>query len=476
MTSHKEIIEAYLSSSSVVIVDDENETECTTQIAERGGSNAPSHSLITRTPENSGFTEIVPLKKLRKGARGPSSFSLPRVVVDALIDQKASAHQICAMLVIACFTGPDGMYSTAGISAVSRYTGANKTKGGSLNRAIQGLFCMHVYKEVQISKRKRKKIDLGPVLHDAESWFKNSGIEPPKPAHPRAVAKFVIERFQEMDTERVWFSSNLVLGFGAFKKPLQQLLESGSGDVARLLLLMYAMQDMPGWGGVIPYSQGHSQLNEGVVTSVYEPEPAYCEDFEGGARVVVARKVGGWHVNPNACQRVLEECESECSAHLFKSVNVFRRALDELIHSGFVYEVVTVLNKKFVTPQCIPESASPIHELASLSPHGFTNRNEHGVGWATQITCEELDASLLDEDGDIEGRYAAIVRNTIDVMVVGIIRIRFRVASAKSNTVAAEVASRLEKNTRAFDYINRIRLKNGLDELMGSDCKVPSMM
>lgn len=475
MTSHNEILKAYLS-SSVVIADDEIGTKSTEKINELKSNAATSHALIIKTSENPALTEIVPLKKPRKGARGPSSFSLPRVVVDALIDQKATPHQISALLVIACFTGKDGLYSTAGISAVSRYTGANKTKGGTLDRAIQSLFCMHVYKEIQIGKKKKKKVDLGPVLHDAESWLKNTGNELPKPLHPRAEVKFIIERFDELDTERVWFASNLVLGFGAFKKPLQQLLESGSGDVARLLLLMYAKQDMPGWGGVMPYSQGHSQLDDGVVTAVYDPEPANCEGLEGGAKTVVARKAAGWHVNPLASQRVTEECEPDCSVNPHKSLNAFTRALEELIHIGLVYEVVTVLNQKAASPHCIPEAASPIHELASLSQHGFTNRNENGVGWATQITCEDLDASLLDDDDQVDGRYAAIVRDTIDVMIVGIIRIRFRVVNAKSNTVSAEVATRLERNTRAFDYINRIRLKNNLDELMASDCKVPSMI
>lgn len=63
---------------------------------------------------------------------GPGSFCVPRIVIDALIEAQASAYEICTYLVLARFTDGSGQFSSASISAVNRYTGANKTKGGRL--------------------------------------------------------------------------------------------------------------------------------------------------------------------------------------------------------------------------------------------------------------------------------------------------------------------------------------------------------
>ena len=69
-----------------------------------------------------------------KGAsRGPGSFCIPRAALNALLDNKATVHEICAYLVLARFTDDSGCYSTASIHAVNRYTGGNKTKGGSVD-------------------------------------------------------------------------------------------------------------------------------------------------------------------------------------------------------------------------------------------------------------------------------------------------------------------------------------------------------
>ena len=75
-----------------------------------------------------------------KGApRGAGSFCIPRAALNALLDNNATAYEICTYLVLARFTDHSGRFSTANISAVNRYTGANKTKGGPVDKAIERL-------------------------------------------------------------------------------------------------------------------------------------------------------------------------------------------------------------------------------------------------------------------------------------------------------------------------------------------------
>jgi hypothetical protein len=49
-----------------------------------------------------------------KGApKGPGSFCVPRAAVEALLDAKATAYEICAYLVLAKYTDESGRYSGA---------------------------------------------------------------------------------------------------------------------------------------------------------------------------------------------------------------------------------------------------------------------------------------------------------------------------------------------------------------------------
>jgi len=464
-----------MASSFTVCVEDSVVNASPKQLATPKVVETPATAVEVQQPDTVFSKAVGTPKKAPKVKNGEASFSLPRAVVNALIDQKASIHQICAILVLSCFTDKSGILSSAGISAVHRYTGANKTAGGTLDRSIRELMKIHVFRKNTSGRSKKRLIDLGPILNDAESYYKQLGIEPPVPAHPRAEVKFVIPRFDEEDTERVWFGSNLVFGFGNFKKPLQRLLESGSDEVARLLLMMYAYQDMPGWGGVLPYSDAHPQLKDGLVSSQYQHTSDDCFEIDAGAQVVVVSRANVWHVNPAAYPRVLNQCQDGPSLYYAENHKSFERALKELIELGLVYEVVTVLNKKYQGLGQIQKDASPIHELATLSPHKFTNRIEHGVGWATEITCHEMDYCTLNKSEEGGEQYAAIVRDTIDVMIIGIARLRFRVVNNNNATIEPEVAIRLERNARALDYINRIRIRLDLNELMISDCKVPTM-
>lgn len=65
-----------------------------------------------------------------KAPRGAGSFCVPRVALEALLNAKASAYEICTYLVLAKYTDESGRYSPASISAVNKATGSNKLKDG----------------------------------------------------------------------------------------------------------------------------------------------------------------------------------------------------------------------------------------------------------------------------------------------------------------------------------------------------------
>ena len=54
-----------------------------------------------------------------------ASFCIPRAAIEALINAQASAVEVCAYLVLARFTDPTGLYSTASVNAVFKYASIN---------------------------------------------------------------------------------------------------------------------------------------------------------------------------------------------------------------------------------------------------------------------------------------------------------------------------------------------------------------
>jgi hypothetical protein len=220
--------------------------------------------------------------------KGPRSFCIPRAALEALIEAQASVDEICAYLVLACFTDATGQFSAASISAINRRTGANKTKGGKIERAIARLKTIHAKRKQPLPNGRSGKahqmveqtIDLGPILFDRDTWqAKTSGQLPDGPTE-RSRILHVLPDFGEPIDERVWFGGNLVTGVKDFDQPLKSL--KNAGDVAaRLLLLMYSVDDMQTWGGVRPTTK---QTNGGPWVR-YEP---VSEDSQirGGVRLM----------------------------------------------------------------------------------------------------------------------------------------------------------------------------------------------
>lgn len=400
-----------------------------------------------------------------KGApKGPGSFCVPRAAIEALLDAKATAYEICAYMVLAKYTDESGRYSPASISAMNKATGANKLKGGPVDRAIERLKQIRATRVDRVLKKVSngrsgkafamvdqlvsEKADMGPILFERATWQAQTGESLPDGPTERGLVRYVLPDFGEEKESRVWFGNNLVGGIGGFTQPLKAL--KNAGDVAaRLLLAMYAANDMELWGGVRPVG----------LRGRYEPV-ANDVHLYGGARLIRAKN-----------QNDLASIESRISGG---SNEAYWDALRALKSAGLIYEVVMVLNrnatkKMFASGEEyseIPDDAEPLYELDARSAHGYKPEGEEGIGGATANTAGELGHPVAVEGGRFDGTYAAIVPTGYPAMIAGVYRLRFRVANPKNAGVKGAWAGIHQRNREAFELVQAIRAANKMPALV----------
>lgn len=417
-----------------------------------------------------------------KQPRGAGSFCIPKVALSALLESGATAYEVCTYLTLARFTDESGRYSTASISAVNRYTGANKTKDGPVDRALKRLKTIRAKSVKRVSNGRSGKshalvdqvTDLGPILFDREGWFDATGEVLQDGPHERAQVLHVLPDFEEPPEDRVWFGNNLVSGVGGFTQPLKAL--KNAGDVAaRLLLVLYELNDMETWGGVRPVGTGHGPWVH------YEPVDTDTR-FTVGARLHRAKR--GGEVGPSdVFKRVCpfpENRDSWWKAHSEAGGPVWR-ALEALQSAGLVYEVVMVLNRNAIKESfssgteygSIPEDAEPFYELDCRSRHGYKPDGEEGVGWATAKTAGDFGNPVTLEGGTFDGTYAAFVPDGYGTMIAGIFRLRFRVSNPKNAGVKGAWSGIHQRNREALDLINNIRIARKCAPLTSPKAQAP---
>jgi hypothetical protein len=399
-------------------------------------------------------------KEQKSKPAGAGSFCIPRFAFNALLDANATVYEICAYLILARFTGECGRYSTASIHAINNYTGANKTKGGTVDRAINRLKTIRVKSKTLISNGQSGKnhtlieqiTDWGPIVFDRETWLKETGEILPDGPHERTKILHILPDFGELPANRIWFGNNIVSGVSEFNKPLKSL--KNAGDIAaRLLLSMYAANDMETWGGIRPIGTNSGPWNH------YEPV-ADDKNIDGGARLIRAKNGG-------------EVASIDTRITGADNNQAYFTALSALKSTGLTYEVVLVLNRNGITKKfnedreytSIPDDAEPRCELDCKSQHGYKPEGEEGIGAATATTARDLGYSVALEGGQLDGTYAAIVPTGFGAMIAGIYRLRFRVANSKNAGVKGTWARIHQNNRDDFNLIQSIRAANKLAPL-----------
>lgn len=410
---------------------------------------------------------------------GPRSFCIPRVALDALIEAQATAYEICTYLVLAHFTDVSGQFSSASLHAVNRYTGANKTKGGPVDRAIERLKTIHAKRKELVSNGRSGKshqtvessVDLGPILLNRSSWQTEKQVPLPDGPVERAKILHILPDFGEPFEQRIWFGGNLITGLGGFDQPLKNL--KNAGDVAaRLLLLMYAENDMETWGGVRP-STAH---RDGGPWNRYEP---VSEDsrLRGGVRLIRCKEAGQIGPGKMFSKAWRSPSPSDWWKQHSEAGEPVWAALRALKSSGLIYELVMVLNRNAVKSHFssgteygdIPDDAEPLYELDCRSQHGYKPAGEEGIGGLIARTAGDLGHPVTTVGGVFDGTYGAFLLDGHGAMIAGLYRLRFRVSN-RNNAGVTNAWARIHQNQRdALALLNRVRLANGLRTEVNTD-------
>ena len=402
-----------------------------------------------------------------RASRGPGSFCVPRRAIEALLDAKATAYEICAYLVLARYTDSTGCYSSASVSAVNKATGVNKVKGGPADRAIKRLKGIRARRKTRVSNDASGASlgtiddvdDLGPILFDRDTWREMTGDILPDGPSERGLVRHVLPELDEVVEERVWFGNNLVSGVGGFDQPLKAL--KNAGDVAaRLLLAMYAANDMEVWGGVRPCGPGSGPWKHYEPWKDAEGKPLADVHLHGGARLIRAKGQG-------------EVASADWKRISGGDVEAYFDALRALESVGLAYQVVMVLNRNAKKATFsggeeygnIPDDAEPYYELDPRSAHGYKPAGEEGIGGVTARTAGDIGYPVSGKGGLFDGTYAAIVPAGFPAMIAGIYRLRFRLANPKNVGVKGAWARIHTNNRDAYQFVQRVRAGYGLPEV-----------
>lgn len=348
---------------------------------------------------------------------------------------------IGAYLTLACFTGASGMYSTAAVAALHRYMSVNKTREGRAQKALTKLMAINV------KEGSGKRATVTPLIYSREGWSRATGEVLPDGPVQRSAVTYVLPAFGEEPADRVWFSKNLVMGFGTFRQPLKKLKDAGD-IAARVLLALYRDADMTAYGGVPP-SAG--------LWKRYETKLA--QDY-GHVRIIHGQDAG----------QVSNSIQSRHRGE--KDMAEFWQAVEALESIGLLYEVVMVMNRNPVPKKfeggkdygAVPDDAEPLYELDVRSQHGYKPAGEEGLAGVTAKTVGELGFPVA-SDGQFYGKYAAIVSRGQGAMIVGIYRPRFRVSNPKNAGVKDTWARIRASQREALELINKLRESKGLEAI-----------
>lgn len=395
--------------------------------------------------------------------RGSASFAIPHAAINALIAAKADAYMIGTYLTLACFTEESGCFSTGSINAISKWLSVYKPKAQTVRDKL-----------TEITARNKTTGELEPLVYTRKQWLeKQQGEMPPDPPG-RYKIEHVLPDFGEELSERVWFGSGLVRGYGEFEKPLTEV--KAAGDVAaRLLLLMYQRHDMVTWGGLPPAGGAHARYVYKLDTTYKHYRIIHAESASQSCDTsFMTLAVAG------ATQRYVTEGTGRKKTSYWKAITLadaqellFWDALNALKSSGIIYEVVMVTKGRGVevkhadgaTYLTLPSGAEPLYELDCLNLHGPKPKDEEGIGWATAKTTGDLGKPVTNAEGHFFGRYAAIVPHGYGAMIAGIYRLRFRPANPKNAGVRDAWARIREGNRQGLKWINACRKAAHLEPL-----------
>ena len=364
--------------------------------------------------------------EIKYAPKGKGSFWISKQAIEVLLNEKATALEIAAYLVMAKHTNEGGMFTTSGIKAIHKATGVSHPV---IQKAVDKLTKMEV-------NQRAKEIAL---LYKADDWQKlTKTVLPPAPFE-RAEVRYVVNDFKAKPEDKVWISNELVTGYGKFTQPLKKLKMCGDA-AARLLLIGYRESNLEQYGGINPaFFRQHyemSNVNEQNGYAIWHGK----ENGQNGG--------GDWAKAAGYTSRELNDdyLKEEAS-------KVFWKAVGALDQSGFIYQMVSVMDREASNPE-----AQVIYELDAKSKHGYKPAGEEGLAGETARLSNIYGNPVTDSMGRFYGRYAAIVPAG-EPHIVGIYRLRFRVSNSKNHGVASAWARIYQGQKEAKEWLNDLSEK-----------------
>lgn len=387
----------------------------------------------------------------QKNNKGAASFWVPRKAIDALLKAKATAAEIAAYLIIAKHTPVTGDYSTAGEKAIRTKAGMST---GAKDKAIEGLLSIDVNGSRAKNRQSKNAKKYTRLVYTAEDWTRLTGEVLPHGPTQRGQIRYVLNTFRVYDELKdgfatpnmVWFGANLVAGVNTFERPLYALRQCGD-RAAWLLLLLYVHNAMDEWGGVSPTT---------TLYEAYERE----EDYRVGRTNYnishwTKKNATGWYSLMSPVLKGLYDPRDN-EARDKASQDVFWPAFNALVSHGFIYEIVTVTTAQ-PGEKNPHKNDFPLYELDARSLHGYKPKGEEGVAGETAMIARDLGYPVTDGEGHFYGKYAAIAPTGTPIRVIGIYRLRFRVANPKNAYVTDAWKQISERQKEADGWIADVR-------------------
>jgi len=336
--------------------------------------------------------------------KGTGSFSIPVEAVSILLEQKATAWQIGAYLALARFSDAENKHSTASLKAIYAATGAANNKNGTADRIMSQLLIMQ--------SEKTEIYRLPSLLYRPDQWLENSEEEIPVIPHALHKVQFVLNDF-DCD-ERVWFPNTLVDGVGKFTQPLKTLKQLGD-IAARLLLLMYANNNMVEFGGLPPFGNVYQSYKRSYQNTT-------C-DFAFWTAESSNKMLFRQYWEQILGLTNLSTDENDKSDELKPLWN----ALDSLLNRGFIEEIITVMDRH---PD--DQDSRPIYILSTRSKHGKADTTFDALAKNDYLMEKATGISSSDSMGRFSNSFPVIVRTGIEPHIAGIYRLRFRINNQRN--------------------------------------------
>ncbi len=369
-------------------------------------------------------------EKKKKG-----SFRIPQEAMQILIENKATAWQIGAFLVLARHTDESGKFTTAAHKKIYSATGASPGtekapgKGRQIVKELMNMSRTPIYDDNGVMTTNPHNL-----IYTAQEWRNNSGESIPETQHKLYPIVFVLNDFSS--SEWIWFPNELVDGHGRFRQPLKRLKQSGDA-AARLLLLSYGASNLEEYGGIPPLN---NYYNEYSLSNHIKTSHGFTFHSATHKTKLVYENMS---LPALGLKSFLEDNE-----HKLKQVRPFGDALAALVSQGFLYEIVTVMDGHPSTAD-----ARPVYELQNKASHvnngeeGLAKRIDRIIG---KVLNSDNEYHVADKLGRYYGSYPVISREGVTPYVVGIYRLRFRISNPKNYTIQASW-NRIQNDRREWE-------------------------